>query len=660
MELNHLFSEITVGPVTLKNRIIFGPHGTGAMANDQSLPTEQQVDYYVERAKGGAGLIEVGGSEVHRTAMVSAHLNLICEEAIPWYQKMTSRVHEYGTKIVLQLGHIGRQMQSTYIREPLWSATAQPCGQYRETPKEMEKEDIIEFLEAIKTSCEIAVKGGFDGVLLYCSQGYLLGQFMSPHSNKRTDEYGGSLENRTRLLRQVIDITKKTLGDKYLIGLKFQGDDFIDGGLTIDDTKVIAQMVGNSVHYLHITAATYTRNRFLQSADMSHPLGLLVPLAAAIREVVNVPVFTANRINDPIQAQKILEDGYADGIAMVRALIADPEWPNKAKEGRFDDIRTCVACNLGCHQRVFKGSYIGCIQNAEVGEEKKWGIGTLKQDAVGKRVVIVGGGPGGLEAARISALRGAQVTLFEKQNSLGGQVNLASEPESRQELAGVTRFLTKQVEKLKVDVRLNIEATFEMVLNEKADAVIVATGSTPLRTGYYSTRPDLDELPGVHQKHVITIGESMENPPQDKNIVIIDDTNDGEFQALTTAEFLLANGNLVTIISRLNGVGDGVYYMSLPPLLKRLFNMGVNMIPLTFATGIEANRLQIMHAYTGKERFLENVDIVVLAMGSKVNENLYKSLKGKVSQLFRVGDCVAPRGIINAVYEAHKAARSFT
>lgn len=658
MEFNHLFRELKVGPVSLKNRIIFGPHGTGQMVDEKQLPTEKQIDYYVERAKGGVGLIELGGSEVHFKAMVWPHLNLICEEAIPMYRSMTSRVHEYDTKIVLQLGHLGHHMQGHFTREPVLSASTIPCPLFRETPKEMEKEDIDEYLEAIRKSTQIAVEGGFDGVLLYSSQGYLLGQFLSPHTNKRTDEYGGSLENRSRLLREVIDITRETLGDKYLIGLKFQGDDFIDGGLTLDDAKIIAQMIGNKVHYFHVTAATYA-HRHLQVADMSHPLGFLVPLASAIREVIEVPVFAANRINDPVQAEKILADGHADAVSLVRALIADPELPNKAKEGRLEDIRTCVACNLGCHNRMFKAVSIGCIQNAAAGEEKKWGIETLKRDAVGKRVVVAGGGPGGLEAARVAALRGSQVVLFEKQNCLGGQVNLAAKPDDRKELAGVTRFLTMQVEKLKVDVRLNTEVTAELVLAEKPDAVIVATGSTPLRTGFYPTRPKIEELPGINQKHVITIWEALENPPQDKNIVIIDEQGDGAFHAATTAEFLADHGNKVSIVTRLMAVGQDLYFGSVTPLLQRLFSKCVTMIPLTFVNEIEESRVKIMHAFTGEETFLEDVDFVVLAMGNKANDELYKNLKGKVGQLFRVGDCAAPRGIINAVYEAHKAARSY-
>lgn len=658
MELNHLFSELKVGPVTLKNRIVFGPHGTGTMTSEKSLPTEQQVDYYVERAKGGVALIEVGGTEIHRNALVFSHLNLICEEAIPWYQSMTSQVHAYGTKIILQLGHLGREMQGHFSREPIWAPSPIQSPYWRETPKEMEKEDIEEYFQAIKTSVEIAKKGGFDGVLVYTSQGYLMGQFLSPHTNKRTDEYGGSVENRTRLLRTVIDIVREVGGDDFLIGLKFQGDDFIDGGLTIDDTREIAQMIGNKVHYYHVTASTYA-HRHLHAADMSHPLGLLVPLASAIREVVDVPVFTANRVNDPVQAENIIADGHADGVSMVRALIADPEWPNKAKEGRLDDIRTCVACNLGCHNRLMKMVSVACIQNAAAGEEKQWGIGTLQRDAVGKRVVIVGGGPGGLEAARVAALRGAQVILFEKKDTLGGQVNLASKPEDRQELAGVIRFLTMQVEKLKVDVRLNTEATVEMVLAEKPDAVIIATGSTPLRTGYYAGRPRVEELPGVRQEHVITTWEALENPPEDKNIVIIDDQPDGDFHGPVTAELLADNGNKVTIVTRLSSVGLGIYFGSLPPLLQRLFSKGVNQIPMTYAIEIEESRIKVMHAFTGEESYLD-ADYVVLAMGNKANDDLYKALKGKVGQLSRVGDCAAPRAIINAVYEAHKAARSFS
>lgn len=658
MEFNYLFRELEAGPVTLKNRIVFGPHGTGNMVDRRLTPTQQQVDYYVERAKGGVALIEIGGSEIHWKAMFSPQLNLICEEAIPMYRSMTDQVHGHGAKIVLQLGHLGRQMNSVFTREPILSPSPIPSPFHRETPQEMEPEDIAEYLDAMKEATEIAMQGGFDGVLLYSSQAYLLGQFLSPHMNKRTDEYGGSLENRTRLLSEAIDVVREVSGDGFLRGLKFQGDDFIDGGLTIEDAKEIAQIIGPKVHYFHVTAATYA-HRHLQVADMSHPLGFLVPLASAIREVVDVPVFAANRINDPVQAENVLVDGHADAISMVRALICEPEWANKAKEGRLEDIRTCVACNLGCHARLFKAVYVGCIQNAAAGKEKEWGIGTLQLDAVGKRVIIAGGGPGGLEAARVAASRGAQVLLFEKKDCLGGQVNLASKSEDREELAGVVRFLKQQVEKLNIDIRLNTEATADMILAEQPDAVIVATGSRPLRTGFYSSIPKIEEMPGVRQEHVITVWEALENPPQDKKIVIIDNQCDGDFHAVVTAQFLADRKNDVTIISRLLAVGADLYFGSVPPLLQRLFSKGVAMIPMTFVTEIEASRVKILHAFTGEESFIEDVDFVVLAMGNKANEELYKDLKGKVKQLFRVGDCAAPRAIINAVYEGHKAARTF-
>jgi hypothetical protein len=372
--------------------------------------------------------------------------------------------------------------------------------------------------------------------------------------------------------------------------------------------------------------------------------------------VVSLPVLAVNRINDPVYAEKILAEGHADLIGMCRALVADPELPKKAKEGRVDDIRTCIGCNQGCLQRTFKGLPISCIYNPSVGYEKELGMGTLRVGNKAK-VIVAGGGPGGMEAARVAALRGRKVILYEKTSQLGGQVNLIAKLPGRKDFAEVSRYLSHQIEKLGVEIRVNKEATLGEIEKESPDAVIVATGSSADKTGFVPIRPDMEKLPGVDQGFVVTTRDVLnESIPVGQNIVIIDWLSD--LQATGTADFLLEQGKSVEIITYLPYVGMELIPPTSGPLFQKLFSKGAVLTPFTAVKEISDHSLTVYHIYSKRERRIENVDTIVLSTGAKANNELYFSLKGKVKKLLSVGDCVSPRKIINAVYEGHRAGRS--
>jgi mycofactocin system FadH/OYE family oxidoreductase 2 len=654
-QFEYLFSPMRLRNSIVRNRIYNPPHAT-IFADENFLPTEKQVYYYAERAKGGTGLIVMGGSVVLPNSLVHIGFNLVSDErAIPGYRRIADAVHAHGSLMMAQLSHHGRQTTSLFSRSIPTSPSPIPCLLYHEMPKEIDDEDMEEILKAFIKGAQNVEAAGFDGVEIYAAHGYLLSQFLSPHTNRRRDQYGGNLENRMRFPIQVIEAVREATGKNFIIGLRMNGDDFTPGGLTLDDARIIAKKFEETgkIDFLSISGATYN-SLPLFIADMSFPLGLFVHLAAGIKEVVNLPVFCVNRINDPIQAERILAGGYADMVGMCRALICDPELPNKAQEGRIEDIQNCIACNE-CATRESKNARISCTQNPAVGEEKEFGIGTLTRSPKRKKVLVIGGGPSGMEAARVAALRGHQVTLYEKEKDLGGQIRIIIRVSSRKEFEGVTRYLMKQLEKLNVDIKTNMEATIDTTLAENPDCVVVATGSVPLRTGFTPFRPEIDELPGVHQSNVITYWDALlDTADVGERVVVLDDNF--YFQTTTTAEYLAERGKQVEIITRAPMIGADINFLSLGPQCQRLRERGVLFSPMTWVKEISGTTVFAYDVYSKQERRVR-ADTVVLSMGNQSENSLYKNLKGKVKEIFAVGDCVTPRKAIDAIYEGHRVGR---
>jgi 2,4-dienoyl-CoA reductase-like NADH-dependent reductase (Old Yellow Enzyme family) len=352
-------------------------------------------------------------------------------------------VHEYGARIVMQLGHVGRQGHSTFTERALWSPSNTPCPFNLEMPKEMEIEDIDEIIAGHAVGARHAKQGGMDGVEIHSGYGgYLLASFLSPFSNHRTDEYGGSLENRMRIVLRVIDAVRAEVGPDYLVGMNLQGHDFSPGGLEVSDAQQIAQVIAATakIDYICVKAATY--NEAHQNVpDMQHPKRIWESLAAAIKSVVDIPVIAVGRINDPDDAADILQLGHADMVAMTRQQIADPETVNKMREGRIEEIRRCIGCNQGCIDRLFNVTHSSCVHNPAAGYEQELGIGTLVQATFRRRVVVIGAGPAGLKAAETAARQGHDVILIERRNRTGGQLRIADKIKGRNEIGGVIDHL---------------------------------------------------------------------------------------------------------------------------------------------------------------------------------------------------------------------------
>jgi len=648
-EYRYLFSPIKIGSVVIPNRINFAAHLTNLSENHQI--SESHIYYYRERAKGGCGLITTEELTVHPSDLAYAKLvDAFVPEVIPGFEKLTRTIHEYDTKIFAQLNHNGMQADGKISRLPVWGPSPGVDPLFREMSKEMEIEDIKECIAFFAKSATHVVEGGFDGIELQLGHSSLIRQFLSPATNFREDEYGGSFENRLRFCLEVIDAVRQAVGTDFTLGIRLNADEMHPrGGLTLEDTKKIAASLeaAGQLDFMDLSLGTF-HNLYLVEGSMHTPLAYTVPLSVGIRSVVNLPVYCTNRINDPHLAEKILEDGQGDMINMVRALIADPELPNKAREGRDDDIRQCIACNQGCIGRMGLGYTIGCMQTPAAGNEKELGIGTLGPCEVPKKVVVVGAGPAGLEVARVAALRKHNVIVFEKNDEVGGQNILAGKVPGRQEITGVTRWLINQVNKLDIDLRLGVDADEEMILRERPDAVIVATGSVPKEKPF----PGEYSYPEVVNTQQILTGEVEAG---DK-VLFID--LDGHHQGTGTAEFLADLGKKVHVLvpSLFQGSALGPL-QDLFLARQRLAKKGVTCTPDIAVLEIQGTLAKGLNVYSNEMIDFEGYDTIVLAAGNVADDRLYFALKGKVKELYRIGDCVAPRKTDMAIVEGNRVGR---
>src|SRR5215510_6227549 len=535
-ETASLFTPVRVGHLTLKNRIFSSGHAE-AMAQD-GRPTERLQRYHEAKARGGCALAIFGGSSsVHPSSPAAAWKQIAKHDdaVIPGYRAIAEAVHRHDCHVFTQLTHLGRRAQSDPDGDGVLLAPSQiPERVHREVPHALEAEQIAELIRAFGDAARRCREGGLDGVEISMAHNHLIDQFWSPLFNTRDDEYGGSLDNRLRFGMDVLTEIRRQVGRDFVVGARISGDERTPGGLTAEDMATIARRLAASglLDFLSIiggAAHTYT----LQAAvvpNMSFTPGLFVPLARLIKDAVpGTPILHASRIVDPRHAAQLIAGGQVDVVGMTRALIADPELPRKVREGRLDDIRTCVGANEGCIDRIYQGKAVTCVQNPATGREAE--LGDVRATSTPKAVVVVGGGVAGLEAARMAALRGHRVVLLEKSAELGGQVLLAARAPARAEYGGIVRFLASQVRKLGVQVRLGVEAMPALVLAEHPDAVVIATGSHPY----------LPPVPGGDGKHVVTSRDVLAGEAKvGGRVVVVDDVHTEE--ALSTAELLAGQG----------------------------------------------------------------------------------------------------------------------
>ena len=662
-QFKYLLSPLKIGPMTVRNRAVVSSHETHFLEHtefpDDCDHLAARYSYYIgERAQGGVGLIVLGQYAVHPTTRfeVGACAVAYDEGAIPGMKLAVDACHQHGAKALVQLFHSGFHNTSGGDGSPVWapSAMASPPRQLGgEVAKPMEKEDIDELKQYYAKGSRNAMAAGADGIEIHAAHGYLLHQFLSPLWNKRTDEYGGSLENRMRLMIEVIETVRATIGPDKALGLRISSDDFTPGGMGIEDMKEVARRLDEhgALDYLNVSQGSVIQV-YIPVPPNAFPHGAFVPLAGQIREVVRkVKIMTVGRIVDPVEAEKVLADGHADMVIMTRAHVADPELINKTREGRVDEIRACIGCS-----ECAVGSYeaFSCTQNPTVGREKTLGLGTMQPATKKKKVMVAGGGPGGMEAAWVAACRGHNVTLYEKSGELGGQVLLAQQLPMRAEFNATVRWRKTMLDKYGVKVVLNTEVTPDLVAQEKPDAVVVATGSTPRRDGMnpYTYNPVFGwQSPNVVVPEDILTGKAQVGD----NVVVYDVESHarGSFIALKLAE----EGKNVRFVFPPPMPGlmlDGITMMSNS---TRFANVGVQLCPSLVVLAIEGSTLNALDVNTRKPVTIENVDTFVMVGSGDANDKLYHELKGKVPELYLVGDALSPRIVKRAVWDGHMVGR---
>ncbi len=670
MRFPHLFSPIQIGSIELRNRIVVPPHGVSFLSGHGDA-LDRVGDYHIERAKGGAALIVMSnfimpaswrnlgswGGALPLSAL--GNLDLASErELIPAYRRLIAGVHRAGAKFISQLNASGRQHYAPGMINyglPLWAPSALPCPKTRQIPKAMEIEDIEEFIATYVASSLNMAEAGADGVEVFAAQGYLLHEFLSPASNKRSDRYGGGLENRMRFLLETLAAIRKAAAPDFVVGVRMNGDDFSPAGIDLPIAREIAIALASSglVDYLNVSGMTYMQFPGW-IADMTAPEALFASLSGEIRAAVpGTPVCVVSRIGSPELAEELIAAGKADLIGMVRALISDPELPNKAMKGDVEDIRRCTYSNQSCLMGLQSGRGVACVHNVAVGKEAQLGMGGMRPAKISKRVVVVGGGPAGMAAARIAIERGHIVTLLERTERLGGQNLLTASIATRRGFGEITRWQEHRLRRARADIRLGVDADTETVLALQPDAVIVATGSRPRRTGYTSLRPEIEVLPGSEQDHVWTLWDVFApGRVPGHRVVIVDE--DPHLSGAYVAEHLADLGHEVEIVtSQLHAARD-LAINHVPELYHRLRPKGIRITPSWLVTAIDRTTVHGVDRFSGEHLTIEEVDSVILAMGNEASDELYRDLKGRVSELYAIGDCLAPRRIDDAVLDGER------
>jgi len=672
----HLFQPIKIGPVTIRNRIYSTPHtlaypefapGSPYPGSPYvPLPSERMAYYYAERARGGIGLIIMHASSVHPSSDYLFMPHLFDRRSITMLKKIADSVHEHGAKIFVQLWHGGHHATNYLTGHPPVSSSQIPDVapsaplQTPLVPKELEVEEIHEIQRAFAETAKICKEAGFDGIELHGTHSYLIEQFLSPFWNKRTDEYGGSLENRMRFLLETLQLIRKECGYDVALGVRMIADEMLPGGLSLEDNKVIAQKLEESglVDFLDVDIGTYHTIPVMIAPHGIGPLHEVDYIAAIKSAVKRIPVLGCpGRLVDPYDAERLLAEGKMDMVGGARLFIADPEWPNKVKEGRLDDIIRCISCNY-CIARLFTLPYVGvtCAINPVTGREKEWGTGTLKAADKVRNVIVVGGGPAGMEVARVAALRGHNVTLYEKASHLGGRLLLESKLPSKDVYAGTIRWFERQLQRLGVKVVTNHEVSAKMVLDQNPDVVVIATGASYSRTGVsgFISSP----IKGWDQKHVLTPEMVINGEAKvGENILILEEENNT--MAADLAVMLASKGKRVEIVTRWQFVGAGMFQtLQMAYYYPLLYKYGVVMTPNHYISEIGPDYVKLFNIFTSEEFVRKGVDTVILVTMRQSNDQLYKELKGKHPNLHRVGDCVAPRDLGWIMYEAHKLGRA--
>ncbi len=640
MKFPVLLSPVKIGTMEVRNRFVVPPMGTN-FANPDGSVSKQLIDYLAARSKGGYGLIIVEVTAIDPLGKaIPWQPGIWDDKFVPGWKELVDEVHKYGAKIVVQLHHAGRQTTHEVIGSQPVAPSPIPCPVDREIPRELTTEEVYDLIEKFGDAAVRARDAGFDGVEVHGAHGYLIAQFMSAYSNKRIDEFGGDLTSRMKFPVDIVKNIRAKVGNGYPIIFRFSGDERVPGGRTIDESRVVAEKMEKAgVNALHVSTGVYGSIPWL-IAPSAVPPAYNVYAAEEIKKVVKIPVITVGRINDPNLAEDILEGGKADLVSLGRESIADPELPNKTAAGMINEISPCIGCMQACVGYLFDPKYlkISCLVNPFTGRE---GELKIEKAAVPKKVVVVGGGPGGLEAAWVAAKKGHKVTVYEKEEVLGGQYRIGAIPPTKQDILKALRYYITMGKKYGVEYKMGVEATEELILEENPDAVILATGGVPL----------MPNIKGIDNPKFVKAIDVLEGKKEvGMNVLVVG----GGMVGVETADFLGEHLHKVTIVEMLPEIAkdeqDAVKYF----LLKRLNEYGVKAI--TGATVKEFLDDGVVCEKDGKEEKIAGFDTVILAMGAKAYNPLEEKIKGKVPELYVIGDAVKARKAVEAIEEGARAA----
>ena len=636
-----LFEQGKIGKMVLKNRIVMAPMGTSGLADKDYGYSQRLIDFYAARARGSVGII-ITGSAVVNTELEAGLTAQLPRLSSPTYmnrlKELCDAVHHYGAKLVIQLTPGFGRVNYTHDNpiQPI-SASAVPCfWDPRVITRALTIEEIDLLVKSYGVSAGMAKASGVDAIEIHGYGGYLMDQFQTSLWNKRTDKYGGDLDGRLRFSMEIISAARSAVGKDFPLIYKFTPDHYIEGGRKMEEGLEIARRLEKaSMDALHVSGGCYeVWHRALPC--MYEKPGSQVCLAEAVKKQVKIPIITDGKLGHLEMAEKVIEEEKADFIALGRPLLADPEWPRKVKEGRLDDIIPCIGDGEGCLGGV---KYLSCTVNPATGMEKEY---ALKRAERRKRVLVIGGGPGGLEAARVAALRGHEVTLWEKEPRLGGKMIPASVPDFKQDIRPLIEYLSNQVNKLGVKVELVKEATLGLVQQINPEVVIVATGGTSL----------IPQIPGIKDDKVSSAVEVLLGKKEAREIVIV---VGGGMVGCETAAYLARQGKKVTIVEMMGQlIPEAINAVSMFGLLALIKESKVKV--LTKARLLEVTGKGAI-VDTGGSKTELNADSVVLALGFKSESSLREHLEGRVPELFAVGDCVQPRNILYAMWEGFHASR---
>ncbi len=653
----HLFSPLKVGSKTLRNRVVFGAHTANMSVN--GLPGEQHVAYYAERAMGGAAMVVVEPMPVHAAAVLTrGNFRHSDDSVIPHFRKVTEAIKGHGAVAIQQLYHVGAHGDSDLSFHPHWSPSGLPSYHDSDGSHAMTEAEIRETIQAFVDAARRCKEAGFDGVEVWAAYLGMVDQFWTPWSNRREDQWGGSLENRTRMSREIMSRIREACGPDFIIGLSVSDDSSTSVSLQRHELAEIVALHDELrlMDYVTCGSGGYL-NFYPLMPTFLFPEKLGADLAATLKKVVKHAVVTAeSHIRTPENAETVLGEGSADLVSIVRGQIADPHLVNKAREGRADDIRGCISCNQMCWGRRGRDYWISCLINPSAGREFEWGGDRFEKAQDRKRVLVVGGGPAGLEAARVAAERGHQVILAEASSRLGGQFLLAGHQPRRAQILDLLAWYERQLDRLGVEVRLNTYMEGTDVRDIGADAVLLATGSMAPGTGFQKAWPEMESLPGIERGKVWSVEEVLSRQAKPGKLVLVFDEAGG-WRGCGTAWKLAEEGHQVTLITPDAMIGKELSRTAADaPLRKILGRLGVTT--LTEQTMLEwhGNGVTLSDHNSGATRFVEG-DCLVLATTNLATDMLAQELRDLGIAHRQIGDCAAPRQAPYAFYEGRKAGR---